>query len=535
MLPLQRNFYLLNLAAFGFLYLALVLPSRLSWITPLALLYFPLEALLLGLLLLPGKTALICRRLLALLLAAGLVFKLADLAAYEVFARQFNPVFDAYLLADGMNLLNGAIGRVGALLVMAALLATVAAIFALAFAALARVHEVMRQDLRRSALVLTGMGVCFIALSVSGLRHVSTLFHDQLRMHASNTLASISDIKAFRAIVDNDQHSNTPGPALFTALQGKDVVMVFIESYGRTALDNPVFSPEVRSVLARGSAELTAAGLSARSSYLTSPTVGGISWLAHGTALSGLWIDSQVRYDSLVMSERLTLNRLFQRAGWRTVAVMPAITMVWPEGNYFGYDAIYAAADLGYQGAPFNWVTMPDQYVLSAFQARERHTGPRTPVMAELALVSSHAPWTPTPQLVPWSSVGDGSIFTAQAAAGPTPEEVWQETARIREQYRKSIEYAMANLVSYAVTYGDNDLVLLVLGDHQPAPLVSGETENKDVPVHLIARDPAVLDAIAHWQWSDGLLPADTAPVWRMDELRDRFVAAFSALVAGTR
>src|SRR5690606_4076998 len=181
---------------------------------------------------------------------------------------------------------------------------------------------------------------------------------------------------------------------LFERLQGKDVVVVFVESYGRTALEHPLFAPTLNSVLERAETSLDEAGFATRSAWLRSPTVGGLSWLAHATALSGLWIDSQLRHDSLLRSERPTLNRLFQQAGWRTVGVMPAITMPWPEGSYYGYDQFYAAADLGYRGAPFNWVTMPDQYVLSAFQQLERNTHPRTPVMAEIALISSHAPWT---------------------------------------------------------------------------------------------------------------------------------------------
>src|SRR6185436_11432802 len=52
--------------------------------------------------------------------------------------------------------------------------------------------------------------------------------------------------------------------------------------------------------------------------FLTSPTFGAISWLAHATLQSGLWVDSQPRYDLLVTSPRLTLSRLFQRAGSRT-------------------------------------------------------------------------------------------------------------------------------------------------------------------------------------------------------------------------
>jgi len=228
-----------------------------------------------------------------------------------------------------------------------------------------------------------------------------------------------------------------------------------------------------------------------------------------------------------VMSQRPSLNRLFHRAGWRTVAVQPAHTMAWPQGEYFGYDRIYAAQDLGYKGQTFNWITMPDQYTLSALQALERKPGARQPLMAELALISSHAPWTPLPDLVDWDQVGDGSIFN-QARVGDTPEVVWQNTERIREQYRKSIEYALANIVSYAIKYGDDKLVLLVLGDHQPAPFVTGESDSHDVLVHLISRDSKVMDAIKDSQWTEGMLPSSDAPVLGMDKLRERFIAAFS-------
>jgi len=144
-----------------------------------------------------------------------------------------------------------------------------------------------------------------------------------------------------------------------------------------------------------------------------SPTMGGLSWLAHGTFLSGLWVDNQARYDRLMMSDRRSLNRLFREAGWRTAAIMPAITMDWPEGSYYGYDTIFASDDLGYQGKPFNWVTMPDQYTLVAFDRLVRHAGNDRPVMAEIALISSHAPWTPVPELIDWADVGDGRAFDA--------------------------------------------------------------------------------------------------------------------------
>jgi len=124
--------------------------------------------------------------------------------------------------------------------------------------------------------------------------------------------------------------------------------------------------------------------------------------------------------------------------------------------------------------------------------------------------------------------VGDGTIFNQKAKVGDTPEVVWKNTGRIREQYRKSIEYALANIVSYALTYGDDNLVILVLGDHQPTPFVTGESDNRDVLVHLISRDHALMEAAKDWHWTDGMLPTGNAPVWGMDKMRDRFIAAFS-------
>ena len=52
-------------------------------------------------------------------------------------------------------------------------------------------------------------------------------------------------------------------------------------------------------MLDAGTGRLRAAGFSSRSAFLTSPTFGAASWLAHATLQSGLWVDSQQRYDQL--------------------------------------------------------------------------------------------------------------------------------------------------------------------------------------------------------------------------------------------
>jgi hypothetical protein len=516
-------------SALLYVFVAMVLPHRADWINAQSFVFIPLELWVTGLLLLAPVRGPWLRIALGLMLAAGIILRLADLAVFEAFARSFNPAFDFWLLIEGMDLLNGATGRIGAVLIAALLIVLILGIVWASLRALAILQQWL-QTLRppRAALWLIVALALSILWRMAGLPRTTTYFSDQLREHAQSTIAGLHDLRSFRAELAQGSPHELPDAPLFSALEGKDVLVVFVESYGRIALEGDLFAPTLTGMLQQHERELDDAGLGMRSAWLTSPTIGGLSWLAQATALSGLWIDSQLRYDSLVRSDRATLNRLFQRAGWRTVGVMPAITMPWPEGDYFGFDQFYAANDLGYRGAPFNWITMPDQYVLAAFQRMERNTPSHPPVMAEIALISSHAPWTPIPRMIDWQDVGDGSVFTEQATAGPTPEQVWSSEARIRDHYRQSVAYALDNLLSWVQTYGDENLVVLALGDHQPSPLVSGDAGNRDVPVHLIARDPTVLDAMAHWQWSQGLQPAADAPRWRMDALRDRFVEAFS-------
>ena len=520
---------LLTLAAVSFVFLAMVIPNRITWLDAMSFAYLPLEIFVLGLaLLVPGIPGRALRAVLALFLAAGVVFRIADMVAFEVFSRPFNPVFDTYLLAFGFDFLKSSFGIVGA--VVAAILVTglAAAIILLAFLVLARLHRVVRSAPRvAGSAMLVGL-IIWGGLSAAGWSRASRYFYDQFAMHVANTFTSIADLRDFKSVVNIDAYASVPGDTLFGELEGKDVLVVFIESYGRTLVDKAEYAQLFRPSLEAATAKLSNAGYLSRSAFLTSPTVGGISWLAHGTALSGLWIDSQVRYDSLMMSDRPSLVRLFQRAGWRTVGVMPAISLAWPEGEYFGYDQLYTAPELGYRGAPYNYVTMPDQFTLAQFQKFERDVAGDQPIMAEIALLSSHAPWTPVPTLISWENVGDGSVFSEEATAGDSPEVVWQDRDRVLKQFRECIEYVIDSLVSFTETFGDEDLVVLIIGDHQPMPYVTDNTENRDVLTHIIARDPAVMAAIEDWQWSEGMLPADDAPVWRMDTVRDRFIEAFS-------
>jgi hypothetical protein len=148
--------------------------------------------------------------------------------------------------------------------------------------------------------------------------------------------------------------------------------------------------------------------------------------------------------------------------------------------------------------------------------------------MAEIDLITSHAPWSRTPHLVPQREVGDGSVFDGMPEQLPSETDIWHSNGRVRAAYGHAIEYSLQSLVTFVESYADKDTVVVFLGDHQPATVVSGSHAGHDVPVSVVAKDPAVLRRIDGWGWQPGLHPRPDAPVWRMDSFRDRFLRTFA-------
>ena len=253
----------------------------------------------------------------------------------------------------------------------------VVALLALPVLALLRVTRVAaghRGWALRAAAVL---GVVWVALRVVGAPVASSSAAALAVDEVQAVRTGLQDRAALAREIAHDRFRATPGDRLLTGLRGKDVLLVFVESYGRVAVQDSSFSPGVDAVLDRGTAQLRAAGFSSRSAFLTSPTFGGLSWLAHSTLQSGIRVDGQRRYDQLVENDRLTLTRAFKRAGWRAVGAMPANHRAWPEGSsFYHYDAIYDRRNLGYRGPDFGLPPMPDQYTLLALQRRELGRAP---------------------------------------------------------------------------------------------------------------------------------------------------------------
>ncbi|MFB9466900.1 CDP-alcohol phosphatidyltransferase [Streptomyces cinereospinus] len=476
-----------------------------------------------------------------LALAASTALNVLDMGFYEYLGRRFDLVLDWGLLDDARSYLRDAMGPAGATLLLIGALALAAALCAALTLAtvrlsgvLARHRTVAVRSTLAAAVVWTlayALGVQFAGLPVAADNAVA-LAESRVR----RVQATLRDEAAFAREAKADVFAGTPGEQLVPDLRGKDVLFVFIESYGRKAVEDPLISPGVRRTLDTATDGLAEAGFAARSGWLTSSTFGGSSWLGHSTFLSGLWVDSQQRYATVTSGDHLTLTKAFQKTGdWRTAGIMPGVQKGWPEAAFYGLDTVYDAFELGYRGPKFSWSTMPDQYALEAFQRLE-HGRPRTrPLMAEIILTSSHQPWSPLPRMVDWEDLGDGSLFGPVERAGTDPADVIADGTRSKQEYGKSIQYSLTSLTQWLRRYGTEDTVLVFLGDHQPIVRVSGHDAGRDVPVSVVAKDPEVLERIADWGWTDGLRPAEDAPVWRMSDFRDRFLTAYGSTPGGPR
>jgi phosphatidylglycerophosphate synthase len=518
------------------LWFALVAPDQ-SWqFSPAAFVRIPLEALALvavALVLPPWP-----RRIVAAIAGVGLsvlaLDKVLNVAMYEEVDRAFNPLNDWSSIRPAAGVVRDAIGTTLTNVVLVAIWVGIALLVVAITAATIHVTAVAARHRRgtvRGLAALSAIWGLSAALSLQltpGSPIASTsatgLAVSQVRAYQ----AALSDPRLFgQATRSADPEAAVPASDLLTGLRGKDVIIAFVESYGQVAVQGTSFSPGVDAVLRQQTGTLTRAGWSTQSAWLTSPTFGGISWLAHSTLESGLWVDSNQRYNELLASQRFTLSDAFNKAGWHTVADDPTDNPDWiPGTSFYHYDQLYDRLNVGYRGPKFSYSPMPDQYTLAAFQRNELTPGHK-PVMAEIDLTSSHIPWAPLPAMVPWNKVGNGSVFDSQPAESESATTVWHSNNTVRQFYGQSVQYAMTALTSWVTELNDPNLVLILLGDHQPHTAVSGPGATHDVPISIVTRAPSVLRQMSSWHWQNGLLPDPGAPLEPMDAFRNQFLNTF--------
>jgi hypothetical protein len=300
-----------------------------------------------------------------------------------------------------------------------------------------------------------------------------------------------------------------PSPPLDASLariDGADVFLFFIESYGAVAYDNTAFNARLQQPRAQFEAAIHESGRDVVSTFVESPTFGGSSWFAHITFLSGLKV-ADPDLNALLMTEhRQTVVTNFARRGYRTLAMMPGLWYPWPEGSFYGFQDIYNGPRLDYKGPSFGWWDMPDQFTLARLDEQEVSKTARRPLFVFYPTVSTHTPFSPVPPYQPdWPRMLTPTPFSDAALDRAYVGE--PDYMNLGPGYTDAVAYIYTTLAGYVRQRAGRDYVMILIGDHQPPAIVSGEHASWDVPMHVVTNRAGVLDSLLAHGFVRGLTP----------------------------
>jgi hypothetical protein len=499
------------------------------WIVPRPLLSAELAALLLsaaGLAAWRGAPSTRSAAGLAALTLAWALGRYTEVTVPALFGRPLNLYWDApHLPAVAAMLAEAAAPWRVALAAMAA-----AAILAAGYFLLRRAWREVLVALARPA-PRRALGAGAAAVLAAYLLGAAGAIPGAERAFARPVVATVADQAAFLAEAGSGEAlaaALAPAPVAATdlaRLRGADVYLVFVESYGAVAFDHPGYDAALAGPRAALAGAIAASGHGVVSARVTAPTFGGRSWLSHASLLAGVEVREPRAHDLLLTTERPTLVTQFRRQGYRTLALMPGLRSPWPEGRFWGFDAVLGSRELDYRGPEFGWWRIPDQYALALLHADEASRADRAPLFVFFPTITSHAPFRPTPPYQPdWRRLLSAEPFDAgPLAAALAQEPQWH---RLGPGYVDSLAYAHATLAGYLALPRPRDAVFIVIGDHQPPGSVAGPGQPWHVPVHVIARRGEVLAAFEAAGFVAGLKPPQR-PWGPMHALKALLLAAF--------
>ncbi len=308
-------------------------------------------------------------------------------------------------------------------------------------------------------------------------------------------------------------------------LHGRDMYLFFVESYGSIVFDDGEFIPRLKPAIKTLDENMEIYGWVAATGLYESPTFGGASWLAHATLMTGNWTKRQQDYKALMSSKFRSLTTYFQEAGYRTVALMPGLKTLWPEGTFYKYDQIWNASQLKYMGPDFGWWRIPDQYSLSYLYDTEIALSDRPPLFVFFASISSHMPFTPLPPYEEdWSQVLSDSPYDIAHTNVDNSYLIEADTMRLA--YERAINYEIHLLAGFLKKVAHQKPMIIVLGDHQPPAIVSGRNTPWLVPVHVFTQNTDLLEPFIDIGFRRGLLPPSN-PLGRLSFLHKIILEGF--------
>jgi hypothetical protein len=365
----------------------------------------------------------------------------------------------------------------------------------------------------RWVLLLTAMAIVLVSANYAGVRAtwpvvskpvIPTYWRQATILYTALSLQRLD--QALPPSTTLQTALAAPTGAALAALRGRDVYLIFMESYGAVAYDNPRAVAGLTEARRRFAADLAAGGRDVVSAFVSSPTFGGASDLAHLSLMSGIDLADPLRHDLLLTSTRPTLSTLFRAHGYRVYGLYPALSWEWPERAFYGFDEFDEAGSLGYRGPPLGYWSIPDQYSIARFEQLHPRGGDVPPRLVFFPTITCHFPFNPVPPYQPdWQRVlTDQPFEQADIARALAERPDWLD---MLPGYVRMVEYTYRWLGGFLRQAEPRETLFVLVGDHQPTANISGEGARWDVPVHIVSRDPALLKGFVDQGFRPGLDP----------------------------
>jgi hypothetical protein len=469
---------------------------------------------------LPG----VARAALALFTLLLALIGLSAVEAPALMGRDLDFSADLGHAGSVVSLFRAAAGPLQIALAALAVILIPAVLFALTMLALGAIERAMAGSRIRPALLL---GATALAVILSGSGLVSGKALAALDKQGGKLADAWRAGHGGRAELLARLGQPPRQDADLARLGGRDVYLIFFESYGAVLLDAPTLRARAAPAMEEFGRTLAAAGFTLETARIASPTYGGGSWLAHGTVDSGAWLDSQLRYDLVTSTDRTTWPRLMERAGYQTMDALPGLKEPLESAAYWGFQRMIGTDQMGYAGPDFGWFGVPDQFALGTIATLPRD--PARSLFAQIVLVSSHMPFSPVPPYVAdWSDDQHFATHPELAQELATPPD-WEH---LETPYLESVAYDLRVLGDWIPRAVAGNALVIILGDHQPPALIGTSSPSHDVPIHILSRDPEIVRQLAGPGFTAGAIPTGSAGT--MAELLPRFLDRLSSPKGGS-
>ncbi len=464
---------------------------------------------------------------LSFILTLYFIFTLGETVTRHMYRRGFYPLMDLLFFREVLRLVSdsgSAVVQAGYFL----LLCMIVAVFFTAFYfLLSAISKSITRSKHRFILLSTVTGFFIVFSGLFGLKepyvdNIVTQFGVPTPPGGEKT-----DITHETPHPEHGAQIEAPEDHVFPGLKDNNIFLFIVESYGYTAFAKKEHVDILKPIFLRLQKKLQDNGYGIISKFLGSPVIGGYSWIADSTLLTGVRIGSQVEYDHLLESDTQTLVSLLNDAGYFTILSAPGTLREWPEGErFYGFDRYMYAKDFHYQGPEFSFVPAPDQFCIHnihthILQRREE------PFFIQYLLVSSHAPFNKIPSYIEdWTEIGDGSIY--YETKNFLFENTWFSGKQYTEGYTAAISYVLTVITEYLNRFIHDEALAIIVGDHQPKYPVTERGQPLSVPIHLISRNKNFLRRFEGMGYTQGFIPFQEPPHPGLETFLFDFLTAIS-------